>query len=105
VARSALRRQDRHRRYFRPGQTFAHVFAGRLACIRHFARKPIYIAETSVAPSADQAWQITRLFRGVRRFRLRGFVWFDINHLEAWRLEGRRAAIRAFRTGVAQINR
>jgi hypothetical protein len=41
----------------------------------------------------------------VRRFRLRGFVWFDINHLEAWRLEGRRAAIRAFRKGVAQINR
>lgn len=91
--------------YQRPGQTFAQIFADRLANIRSFTSKPIYIAETSVAPSSDQARQIIGLFNGVQRFHLSGFVWFDIDHLEAWRLEGRPAAVRAFRSAVAQTNR
>ncbi len=91
--------------YQRPGQGFLEIFADRLANIRSFASKPIYIAETSVAPSSVQARQIIGLFNGVKRFHLSGFVWFDINHLEAWRLEGRPAAVRAFRSAVAQTQR
>ncbi len=91
--------------YQRPGDTVAHIFAARLASIRHFTSKPVYIAETSVAPSPDQARQIIGLFHGVQRFHLSGFVWFDINRLEAWRLEGRPAAVRAFRRAVVQTNR
>jgi Glycosyl hydrolase family 26 len=91
--------------YQRPGDTFARIFADRLAYIRSFTSKPIYIAETSVAPSSDQARQIIGLFSGVQQFHLSGFVWFDIDHLEAWRLEGRTAAVRAFRSAVAQTNR
>jgi len=91
--------------YLRPGDTFAHIFAGRLAGIRHFTSKPVYIAETSVAPSRHQARQVIGLFNGVQRFHLGGFVWFDINRLRAWRLEGRRAAVRAFRRAVAQTAR
>jgi len=91
--------------YLRPGDTFAHIFADRLAYIRRFTSKPVYIAETAVAPSRYQTRQITGLFDGVQRFHLSGFVWFDINHLAAWRLEGRRAAVRAFRRAAARINR
>jgi beta-mannanase len=91
--------------YQRAGDTFAKIFAAPLAYIRSFTGKPIYIAETSVAPSADQARQIIGLFNGVLRFHLSGFVWFNIDHLEAWRLEGRPAAVRAFRSAVAQTTR
>lgn len=87
--------------YLRPGQTFADIFASRLADVRGFTGKPIYIAETGVAPCAGQASQIISLFNGVLRYHLSGFVYFDINHLEPWRLEGRPAAIRAFREAVA----
>jgi hypothetical protein len=87
--------------YQRPGQTFAQIFAERLANIRSFTSKPIYIAETSVAPSSDQARQIIGLFNGVQHYHLSGFVWFDINHLEAWRIERRPAALRAFRSALA----
>jgi len=90
--------------YLRPGQTFAQIFATRLANIRSFASKPIYIAETAVAPSSDQASQIIGLFNGVQQFHLSGFVWFNIDHLEAWHLEGRTAAVRAFRNAVAHTS-
>ena len=90
--------------YLRPGNTFAQIFAYRIANIRSFTSKPIYIAETAVAPSSDQASQIIGLFNGVQRFHLRGFVWFNIDHLAAWHLEGRTAAVRAFRNAVAQTS-
>ena len=87
--------------YQRPGQTFADQFAERLALIRSFASKPIFIAETGVAPSPGAPNQVIALFNGVIRYHLSGFVWFDVNRLEQWRLEGRTAAIRAFRNSVA----
>jgi hypothetical protein len=88
--------------YQRPGQTFAQIFASRLALIRTFANKPIFIAETSVAPSSSAPRQIVGLFDGVIQYHLSGFVWFDINGLEQWRLEGRPVAIRTFRACVAR---
>jgi hypothetical protein len=91
--------------YQRAGQSFAQIFASRLADIRSFTGRPIFIAETSVAPGPDQASQIADLFNGVEQYHLSGFVWFDINHLEPWRLEGRPTAVRAFRQSVAQVNR
>jgi glycosyl hydrolase family 26 len=90
--------------YLRPGQTFAQEFAYRLANIRSFTSKPIYIAETAVAPSSDQASQIIGLFNGVQQYHLSGFVWFNIDHLDAWHLEGRTTAVLAFRNAVAQTS-
>jgi hypothetical protein len=87
--------------YQRPGHTFADQFAERIALIRSFASKPIFIAETGVAPSSEAPSQIIGLFNGVIKYHLSGFVWFDVNRLEQWRLEGRTAAIRAFRYCVA----
>jgi len=91
--------------YQRHGQTFSEIFQRQLANIRSFTSKPIFIAETSVAPSHGASSQIAGLFSGVRQYHLAGFVWFDINHLEPWRLEGRPSAIRAFRMGVAAWQR
>lgn len=89
--------------YQRPGQTFSEIFSRQLGIIRHVTRKPIFIAETAVAPSAGQARQVTGLFEGVSKNKLLGFVWFDVNRLKAWRLEGRPAAIHAFRRSAAKM--
>jgi glycosyl hydrolase family 26 len=83
--------------YFRSGQSFKKIFGKALAAIRRYANKPVYIAETSVQRGHGQVQQVENIFHGVRRYHLSGFVWFDINRLETWRLEGRHPAIRAFR--------
>lgn len=82
--------------YLRPKQTFAEIFKEQLANIRSVTSKPVFIAETGVAPGPQAAQQITALFDGLSHYHLTGLVWFDINRLERWRLEGRPAAIKAF---------
>lgn len=89
--------------YQRPGQTFKEIFSRQLGIIRHITNKPIFIAETAVAPSPGQASQVAGLFQGLSQYKLIGLVWFDINRLKAWRLEGRPAAVRAFRNSVAKL--
>jgi mannan endo-1,4-beta-mannosidase len=89
--------------YQRPGQTFASIFGRQLANIRSFTAKPVFLAETAVAPGPQQQAQITGLFAAVRRYRLAGLVWFDLNRKEPWRLEGRPAAIAAFRAGMRSL--
>jgi mannan endo-1,4-beta-mannosidase len=89
--------------YLRPGQTFTGIFRKQLASIRSVARKPVFIAETGVAPGAQAAHQIARLFDNLSRYRLAGLVWFDINRLERWRLEGRQTAAKAFRRSAARL--
>jgi mannan endo-1,4-beta-mannosidase len=91
--------------YFRHGQRFKEIFAKRLAEIRRFTHRPIFIAETAVARGPGQNRQIREIFSGVRRNHLGGFVWFNVNHLKVWRLDGRPGAIRTFRREVAIINR
>jgi hypothetical protein len=83
--------------YFRHGQTFKQIFAWQLGIIRRITSKPVYIGETAVAKGRGQVRQIKGLFHGLRRYHLTGFVWFDMNGLRTWRLEGRPWAIRAFR--------
>jgi mannan endo-1,4-beta-mannosidase len=89
--------------YLRPGQTFRYIFHRQLSIIRRVTRRPVFIAETAVAPSAGQARQVAALFGGVASNHLMGFVWFDVNRLKAWRLEGRPAADRAFRKLAARM--
>jgi mannan endo-1,4-beta-mannosidase len=89
--------------YQRPGETFKSVFAKQLANIRSFTRKPVFIAETGVAPSADQSSQISGLFAAVRRYHLIGLIWFDINRKENWRLEGDRSRLAAFHKAATKI--
>jgi glycosyl hydrolase family 26 len=83
--------------YFRHGQTFRQIFQKQLRIIRRLTHKPVFIAETSVAKGHGQARQVRALFNGVRRYHLAGFVWFNVNRLEHWRLQHRPGAIEAFR--------
>ena len=89
--------------YQRPGQTFSSVFGQQLANIRSFTSKPIFLAETAAAPGPQQEHQITGLFAAVRKYRLAGLVWFDINRKEQWQLEGNSVAISAFKAAVGSL--
>ncbi|MGN6793846.1 MAG: glycoside hydrolase family 26 protein [Streptosporangiaceae bacterium] len=89
--------------YVRPGQTFQMLFDSQLHFIRSVTSKPIYIAETGVANGPEQKAQIAQLFAGVRSNRLTGLIWFDLNGMEPWRLEGRPAALGAYRKAVASF--
>lgn len=83
--------------YFRHHQTFKQIFSRQLRIIRRITKKPIFIAETSVARTPGQVRQIRGLFAGVRRWHLSGFIWFNVNRLEIWRLQHRPGTIEAFR--------
>lgn len=87
--------------YLGHGQTFADVFATQLRNIRSVTGKPVYLAETGVAGGPGQAWQIANLFAALRKYNLTGLVWFDLNRKQPWRLEGRPAALAAYRKAVA----
>lgn len=89
--------------YLRPGQTFREIFAHQLRNIRSVTSKPVYLAETGVAGGSQQVQQIAELFASLRGYRLMGLVWFDLNRKQPWRLEGRPAAIAAFRNAVANL--
>jgi Glycosyl hydrolase family 26 len=88
-----------------PADTFTSVFGSTLASIRQISTDPVLIAETAIAPSPRQGTQIRSLFAGVSTTPgLLGFVWFDLDRREAWRLEGRPAAVAAFRGAASQYN-
>jgi len=55
----------------------------------------------NAAVVTNAAGQITGLFAAVRKFRLTGLVWFDLDAKEPWRLEGRPAGLAAYRKAVA----
>jgi hypothetical protein len=85
--------------YYNSSTTFATLFGPTIAAVRAFTREPILIAETAVAPAAGQPAKIADLFAGVRLYGLLGFVWFDSEHIEDWRLSSP-GAIAAFRKGA-----
>jgi mannan endo-1,4-beta-mannosidase len=95
--------------YYRPRDTFASVFAPTLRQVRALTGKPVLLSETAVGPAAGQPAKIGNLFTGMRRSGVLGLVWFDnaqhdgIYHQD-WRLEGRPAAMAAFRAGAARLD-
>ena len=89
--------------YLGHGQSFADVFARQLRDIRGMTSKPVYLAETGVAGGPGQAGQIASVFASVRRLRLSGLIWFDLDRKQPWRLEGRPTAIAAYRKALAGL--
>jgi mannan endo-1,4-beta-mannosidase len=86
--------------YRKPNSTFG-VIVGSMAQVRAFAHKPVLITETAVAPGPHAAKQVTSLFIGVASHSgLIGFVWFDQDRQERWRIESDPAARRVFRREV-----
>src|SRR5579875_3624741 len=80
--------------YIVPTDDFDAIFAKTIRLLRSFTRKPILVGETSVGPlTADQGADIANLFAGIRRFHLRGLVWFNIpqnrgRYHQDWRHHG-----------------
>jgi mannan endo-1,4-beta-mannosidase len=90
--------------YYKPSWKFAPLFGPTIAAVRQLTHDPILVAETSAAPTTDQAAKITDLFAGVRLYGLLGFVWFNSVHSKDWRLNNP-AAIAAFRHGARRYQR
>ncbi len=91
--------------YLNPNQNFDEVFRDALVNIRSVAHRPIFIAETGVAPTPIEAEQISALFAGMRQYNLQGIIWFEETAKQKWPLEGRPAADRAYHDEVARFPR
>ena len=78
--------------YQKPSWSFAPLFGPTIGKVRELTHDPILIAETGVAPSAGQPAKITDLFTGIREYGLLGFVWFDSNDIENYRIKSPAAA-------------
>jgi Glycosyl hydrolase family 26 len=87
--------------YLQGRQNFASVFYVQLQNIRRITNKPVFIAETGVAGGPAQTWQIHNLFASLTHYHLAGLVWFDVNARQPWRLQGRPAALAAYRQATA----
>jgi len=76
--------------YLNPGQNFKMVFARQLASIASVAHsKPLYLAETGVAPNPHEIRQMDDLFAGIKRNHIRGLIWFDQPAKQKWEFQGR----------------
>jgi mannan endo-1,4-beta-mannosidase len=87
--------------YYEGSWTFASLFGPTIKAVRALTLDPILISETA-ALGASQPAKITDLFSGVRAYGLRGFVWFDSNKGQDWRITGP-AALAAFRHGAETL--
>jgi mannan endo-1,4-beta-mannosidase len=90
--------------YTQPSMTFAPLFGPTIVAVRALTGDPILIAETGVAPAAGQPAKIANLFAGIRAYGLLGFMWFDAEGSEDWRLTSP-AAIAAYRHGARAYHR
>jgi beta-mannanase len=90
--------------YDDPSLTFVPLFGPTIAAVRELTHDPILIAETAASPATDQAAKIADLFAGIRLYGLLGFVWFDANRAEDWRLNSP-TAIAALRRGAKTYHR
>jgi mannan endo-1,4-beta-mannosidase len=87
--------------YLKPSWSFASLFGPTIKVVDSLSRVPIpiLISETGASPAVDQPAKIVNLFAGVHLYGLLGFVWFDSNGTQDWRLTTP-AAFAAFRRGA-----
>ena len=78
--------------YYLPSQDFAQVFGPTIVDVLSLTHRPVFIAETGAASTANQPAKINDLFAGVRSYGLSGFLWFDENTQgRAWRINSAQA--------------
>ena len=87
--------------FYRPSQTFHTLFGPTIAAVRALTSDPVLIAETGATPAAGKPAKIASLFAGVHACGLLGFVWFDADTEQDWRVSDDPAAVAALRTGEA----
>lgn len=82
--------------YFRtPGQWFTDRFVPTIKFLRTFTHKPILVTETGIYPNRYDGQQLQSLFRGIRRYNLRGFIYFNLNMQQPWQLSRQSARLLA----------
>jgi len=90
--------------YLNPGQNFKVVFTHQLANIASVAgSKPVYLAETGVAPNIHEIRQMDDLFAGINHHHIAGLIWFDQNAKQKWAFQGRTARVAEYRKLVASF--
>ncbi len=90
--------------YLKSSWTFASLFGPTIKTLRALTFDPILISETGAAPAVGQPAKIANVFTSVRAYGLLGFVWFDANGVQDWRLSGP-ASFTAFRRGAMTFGR
>lgn len=79
-----------------PWQSWGEVFNSALKTLQAF-KKPIYIFSTASAPGSQKAQWIKDLGEGVKNFNLAGFVWFNQNKEQDWRINSDSNSLSAFK--------
>jgi Glycosyl hydrolase family 26 len=90
--------------YFEPSWTFAPLFGPTIKAVRALTHDPVLISETAAGTTEDQPAKIADLFAGTRAYGLLGFVWFNVDKEQDWRVTGP-AALTAFRRGAQTYHR
>jgi mannan endo-1,4-beta-mannosidase len=85
--------------YSKASWSFAPLFGPTIKKVHALTHDPILIAETGATPAAGKPAKISDLFAGVHAYGLLGFLWFDADATEDWRIDSP-AAIAAFRNGA-----
>jgi mannan endo-1,4-beta-mannosidase len=87
--------------FYTLSQTFRTLFGPTIAAVRALTSEPVLIAETGATPAAGKPAKIASLFTGVHACGLLGFVWFNADTEQDWRVSDDPAAVAALRTGQA----
>ena len=85
--------------YLKSTWQFAPLFGPTINVVHQLTNDPILIAETGAVPASGQPAKIADLFAGIRAYGLLGFVWFNANGVQDWRLSGS-ASFTAFHRGA-----
>jgi hypothetical protein len=72
--------------YYKSSWKFAPLFGPTIKKVRALTQDPILISETGAAPAAGKPAKIADLFAGLRAYGLLGFVWFDADQVDNWRV-------------------
>jgi mannan endo-1,4-beta-mannosidase len=93
--------------YFTRADSYRSVIGATVRDVRKFTTKPILLSEVGIGPKAGQVAKLPGLFAGIRRDRLLGLIWFNVQQHQGlyhqdWRLR-KPAAIAAFRAGVSSL--
>lgn len=89
-------------------QRFSDTFGAPLRAVRRIApNKPVQISETATARyGGDKSLWIKQMFDYIRRQRrIHSVLWFDLPKETDWRVATSPGAVRAFRDGVARMQR
>jgi mannan endo-1,4-beta-mannosidase len=87
--------------FYGVSQTFGSLFGPTITAVRAISGAPVLIAETGATPAAGKPAKIASVFAGVHAYGLLGFVWFDADTNQDWRISEDPAAVAALRKGEA----